>query len=266
MKNINKNVLMLLALIFCTTLATTQVDTSETVYADTVRRVKIDVDRGGENKYVNVIRRKRIKTRVSLLEVGLNTLVNTSDYKLENGINPFDLDIIKSKNITYYPYMQRISLIKRKLNLIHGLGIQYYEYNFQNPVRLLPKNPQTEFTYQDNLDLKKNKLKILYLSLPVMLNLETNPFKYSRSFRLSAGVEGGLRVRSWTKRKSDEFGKVKSKDDFNLNQFKLAVRGEIGVGIFNLFGTLNVTELFDIDQNNGYEIYPLTIGVKLLPF
>ena len=265
MKYLLYNYFILACLGLSSLTAASQEDTT-IVYADTIRKVRIDVDRGGENKYVNVVRRRTIKTRVSLLEIGLNTLLNTSGYTLDNGINPFDLDIINSANITYYPFMQRISIINRKLNLIHGVGIQYNEFNFQNPIRLVAQSPQLQFDYNDGLALKKNKLKTMYLTLPVMLNIETNPFKYSRSFRISGGIEGGLRIRSWTKRKSDAFGKEKVKDDFNLNQFKVALRGQIGIGVFNIFGTVNMTELFDPDQNGGYEVFPLTIGIVVLPF
>ena len=162
--------------------------------------------------------------------------------------------------------MQRISIIRRYFNLIHGLGIEYHEYNFQNSVTLEPRLPQAQFTNNPNLIYKKNKLKVMYLSIPVMLNIETNPNRYGRSFRLTGGIQGGLRIRSWTKKKSSEFGKMKAKDDFNLNRFKVALRGEVGVGAFNVFGTVNMTELFEPDQNGGYEVFPFTIGIKVLPF
>lgn len=257
--------LMMMAQISAQADTTIVTENNTDTYADTVRRVYIDVDRGGENKYVNVVRRKTVRTRLSLVEVGLNTFVNTSGYEVE-GINPFDLDILKSTSISYFPYMQRISLIKRNLNLFHGLSIDYQEFNFQNSVTLNSNEPSAFFTLNDDVRYKKNKLKVMYLSIPVMLNLETNPFKYSRSFRLSAGIQGGIRIRSWTKNKSDEFGKVKDKDDFNLNRFRLAFRGELGVGIFNIFGILNITEFFEPEQNGGFEVYPLTVGIKVLPF
>ena len=265
MKRIKYNLLIVALIGLFPIVNTAQTDTT-IVYGDTVRQVRIDVDRGGENKYVNVVRRRTVKTRVSLLEVGLNTLLNTSGYSLENGINPFDLDVVNSVNFTYYPFMQRISIINRKLNLIHGIGLQYNEFNFQNPVRLVAQSPQLQFEYDEGLVLKKNKLKAWYLTLPIMINIESNPYKYSRSFRISGGIEGGIRLRSWTKRKSDQFGKEKRKDDYNLNQFKVALRGQIGVGVFNLFSTVSMTELFDPDQNGGYEVFPFTIGIVVLPF
>ena len=238
------------------------------VYADTVRQraVQVEIDRRGENNYVKIVRRKKVRTRISLVEFGLNGLANTGGYTLEDGINPFDLDVIKSSNLTYFPYMQRISIIRRYFNLIHGLGIEYHEYNFQNSVTLEPRMPQASFINNPDLIYKKNKLKVMYLSIPVMLNIETNPERYGRSFRISGGLQGGLRIRSWTKQKSNDLGKVKAKDDFNLNRFKVALRGEVGVGAFNLFGTVNMTELFDPEQNGGYKVYPFTIGIKVLPF
>ncbi len=207
-----------------------------------------------------------VKTRYFLFDLGVNTYIEDIPYVLDNGINPFEQEILKSVGVNMHIYMQRVHLIGRSVNLLHGLTAEFRDYAFLNPVTLPSGEPELLFLYDEGVDYRKNRLRSTYLSIPVMINFESNPRKSYNSFHISAGVYGGIRLTSSTKQKSKSFGKVKVRDDFNLNKFEWGFRGQIGFGPINLFGTLAMTEMFDPDQDSGTQIYPMTLGIQIVPY
>jgi hypothetical protein len=112
----------------------------------------------------------------------------------------------------------------------------------------------------------KNKLRTAYLSVPLMLefNTSTNP---KRSFHLAAGVIGNWRMGASIKNKYQEEGikyeEVK-KSSYNLRYLTLDASVRIGYGNVTLFAVYGLTTLFE--ENEGPEVYPLTVGVSLIPW
>ncbi|HPG07589.1 MAG TPA: outer membrane beta-barrel protein [Saprospiraceae bacterium] len=207
-----------------------------------------------------------IKTRWFLLDIGVGSYVEDVPLYLDNGLNPFDQDLGRSTNLQIHLYQQRINLAGGVLNLLHGLEFNIQEYAFANPVSLVPNQPELTINLDDGVSYRKNRLQMTYLTLPIMLNIETNPNHHHRSFRISAGVYGGLRLNSNLKQKSGAYGKEKIRDDFNLNKYQYGLRGQIGFGPINLYGTLNMSPLFDENQDAGAKLYPFAIGISLVPF
>lgn len=239
---------------------------------DEARKVSVNIDFGHRHDEDNWFDReeswkkyRRVKTRYFLVDLGFDSYVQTEPYYLDNGLNAFDQDQIQSINANVHLYMQRLHVLGRAVNLLHGLTLEYHQYSFINAVDLQPQVPVLTFL-ESPFNYKKNELKVSYLSLPVMLNLETNPRHYGRSLRLSAGPVAGLRLFSMLKQKGPQVDKVKIKDDFNLNQIKWGARVQFGFGPVNLYSTLSLTPLFDPDQDNGSEIFPYSVGIQLIPF
>ena len=239
---------------------------------DNERRVHVDINYGHRHDEDSWYDRneswrkyRRVKTRYFLVDLGFDSYVQTEPYYLDNGLNAFDQDQLKSINANVHIYMQRLHLLGRAVNLLHGLTIEYHQYAFINSVDLQPQRPVLTFL-ESPFEYKKNELKLSYISLPVMLNFETNPRHFGRSLRLSAGPVAGLRLFSMLKQKGHQVDKVKIRDDFNLNNIKWGGRVQFGFGPINLYATMSLTPIFDPDQDNGSELYPYSIGIQLIPF
>ncbi len=89
----------------------------------------------------------------------------------------------------------------------------------------------------DSIHYSKNKLATDYVTVPVMLNFNFTPHRrYAYGF--SAGVSFGYKYSSRQKFKSDETGKFKTFNSFDLNPWKISYVGELTLGWLKLYGLL----------------------------
>jgi hypothetical protein len=159
-------------------------------------------------------------------------------------------------NFNLWFFMQRVSIIESVLNLKYGLGIESNNYFFK-----------TGITYVDDINVytmrggwnerSKNKLVANYLTVPVMLNINTNPMKGKRGFQFSAGVSGGY-LSSARQKQKGLGGTDKTKSNFNLEQFKLSYVAELGLGPVKLYGSLASKPM----HQYGVDQVPYTLGLR----
>lgn len=207
--------------------------------------------------------RDKIKTRWFMLDLGFNTYLSDGSFNLPSELNDFDLHYARSVNVNLHIFRQRIGLVGNHLNFMYGLEVAWNNYHFENDITLLHDVDEVTLV-NSGVDFKKNKLATSFLQMPVLFNIETNPNKPGKSFRISAGGYGGLLLGARTKQKSSENGKVKIKDDFNLNKFRYGVIGQVGIGPINFYVDYALNNLFK--DNAGPELRPISIGFTLIPF
>lgn len=179
--------------------------------------------------------------------------VNSNDLKLNN---------VKSSNVNVWIVQQKANLYKHYLNLKYGVGFEMYNFRFEQPISFT-KAPNSA-PYFDNVTFSKNKLFVEYLTVPVQLNFQSNP-NNSKSFYASIGVSAGYLLQSHTKQISEERGKRKLNGNFNLNNFKMATIGELGIGNIRLYGSFNTTNLFDKNLTH-FDMTPFAVGVRFSKF
>jgi len=221
-----------------------------------------------ENSFENYIRKHRtnpIRTRWILLDLGLSGMHTDELYTLGNGVDIFETRLWNSSNVNLHIVQQKFSLVNGYLNLKYGLSIDHHKYYFDNPVIWLEDAPQVEIVYDDPAQYKKYRISYSYLTVPFMLDFSSRPLRSYKSFHLAAGVYGGvlLGANYKLKKKGD---KTKYKDNFNLNKFRIGLRGEIGYGPVIFYLNWSFTDLFEEKKNGGYVITPFSVGIQVLPF
>lgn len=177
-------------------------------------------------------------------------------------LTPDEFKLITGKSINFniWLLMQRLNIHKHKLNLIYALGTEMNNYRFARNITYIPGYPTT--IIRDSVSFTKNKLFASYLTIPVMLNFNSNPARPGRSFELSAGVSGGYLLKSRTKQVSEERGKERHTDDFSLNKWRFGLTGEIAYGPIKLYTNFALTPLHDY----GLEQYPFSVGFRFNGF
>ncbi|MCO5286601.1 MAG: PorT family protein [Chitinophagaceae bacterium] len=187
-----------------------------------------------------------------------SSAIGSKDFKLRAG---------KSSNVNIWLIGQRLNLANHQFNLKYALGFEIFNYRFKSNLSFSEGgfNPYDHnqdiahaFIYTDSVSFSKNKLVTKYLTIPVMLNFRSNPEYSNRGVNLSAGVSFGYLIGSRTKQKSSERGKQKNRGDFDLERWKFAYVGEIGIGSINLYGTYSPKSLF----RNELNFQPYAIGLR----
>ena len=127
--------------------------------------------------------------------------------------NWFHLSTSKSVDVNILIFMQRLNMIKHVVNLKYGFGVELNNYRYRDDIKYLVNPTQV---IMDSVSYTKNKLAADYFTVPLMLNFNFTP-NIEDGFGLSVGVSAWYLYSSRHKLISDEFGKHKDHDNFELN-------------------------------------------------
>lgn len=211
---------------------------------------------------------KKVSTNWFVFDIGFAGYNDQTDYGLpeaQNFLQPastipnragnYALRTTRVSNFNFWFFMQKLSVVKSVMNLKYGLGIESNNYFYKTGITYVD-GAEVYTTDKGNI-FSKNKLVANYLTVPLMVNINTNPTKGKKGFQISAGVSGGYLIGARQKQKSAS-GTDKNKTDFNLEQFKLAYVGELGIGPVKLYGSYSMTPL----HKYGLNQLPYTVGVR----
>lgn len=179
-----------------------------------------------------------------------------------------DLDYNKSMQINLNMFHQNVVLARGSrsmFGLVSGLGIQWNNYHLSNDVILM--HQEEGLTYMPSeYSLSTNRLRVFQLNVPLMMEYQVREGYGPNRFHISAGIQGGYRLRSHTKveyRNSDGDKQLdRAREDFHLVPIRLDAIGQIGWGRLNFFATYSLNPMFKDDR--GPDIHPFSIGIRLL--
>jgi hypothetical protein len=285
-----KQIFTFLALATLCSLSYAQSDTTKKDAPDTIRIGNIvivkkakDNSNSKNNNSISITRDSEKKKRNSnistnwvILDIGFNNYIDNTNYGTANGYlynrpgtaplgkSDFALNESKSININFWLFMQKLNLVKHRLNLKYGVGVEFNNYRYKSSVSYLRQNPFQPNTtpspviIRDSISFSKNKLAGNYLTVPFMLNYQTSDRK-NKGFSISLGVSAGYLYGQRNKQQSDARGKQTNRGPFDLEQFKINYIGEIGMGPVRLYGSYSPNSIYQ----SGLDMRPFTLGVRL---
>jgi len=231
-------------------------------------------------------------------ELGINGYV-TPDFNTNWGseYEYLNLRYEKSTAVHLNIYEQNIPLNKNKtIGLITGLGFSWNNYRFSGPTFLTPDSSSLKGYSMVNTDgstlsLRKTKLTAMYLTIPLIFEMQTNQPRKINRFYFGVGVLANVRLSTHTKIYFNEANKnyelldistfpyqilpqtyttpnsndrniVKNSNSFYLQPFKFDATVRFGYGIINLFVNYQLNTMFQKDR--GPELYAWTAGITLI--
>jgi hypothetical protein len=200
--------------------------------------------------------------------MGVNGWMSNGGFTLPKSQKYMELNYGKSLNFQLNPFEKDIHIYKNYVNLVIGLGFEWSQYELSNKTKL---NPDSSYTFgvidsTNTFSYKKNRLKTTFVTVPVLLEFNTNK-NPKKAFHIAIGAIGGYKLGSRTRQIVELSGNtIKSikKDDYNINPFRVNAHASIGYHNFTLYADYALTSLFE--NGKGPELYPFTIGVKLISF
>mgnify|MGYP000923731005 FL=1 len=162
-----------------------------------------------------------------------------------------------------------IGLGSDKVGLVTGMGLEFNNYHFSNPISLkIEDGITTVDSSYINADYRvdKTKLSTTNLTLPLLLEFQIPTGEKKHRIYMSAGIIGGLRLGSHTKVVYDDGDKRKDKNrgDFNIATFRYGFTARMGYRAIRLYANYYPVQLFEKDK--GPEVYPFSVGLVLIPF
>lgn len=157
-----------------------------------------------------------------------------------------------------------------KIGLVTGLGLEFNDYHFRNPTTLKVVDGITvkdeSYFLNQNINVTKTKLTTINLTAPLLMEFQIPTSSDKHRIFFSAGVIGGVRIKSHTKIVYDgaSKGKDKERSDFNQSTFRYGLTTRIGYRGLKFFANYYPTPLFE--NGKGPEIYPFSVGLVLLSF
>lgn len=215
-------------------------------------------------------KKNKITTNWLVMDVGWSGYNDRTNYasqeaqdflQFQNGVpaskGDYALRGSRISNFNLWFFIQEMSVYKHVVNLKYGLGIETNNYFFKTPITYV--DGASPYTFRESINFDKNKIAADFLTVPLMININTNPYGRHGGFQFSFGVSGGYLYSARQKQKSEERGKQKVKTDFNLSNWKAAWIAELGLGPVRLYGSYSITKLHEF----GLDQYPYTVGIRL---
>jgi hypothetical protein len=222
------------------------------------------------------------------IELGWNGYLNSNNnMTFPSNQRYLDLNSSRSMTVNINPVELNLNIAKNHFGLTSGLGLTFNNYFFSSST-LLIHDSSSLVAYKlvdqngNKADMRTNKLTVVWLTLPLMLEYQTNSGIRWNSFHISAGVVGGLRLGAYTKQSfysryttyylQDQDGvhvgsvyvdnhSTRTVSQYHLNPFKLDASVRIGWSFLNFFANYSITEMFQQDQ--GPALYPFELGITL---
>ncbi len=163
-------------------------------------------------------------------------------------------------------YIQEFPISTSNFSVAAGLGFASHNL-YSDHLYEHDGNNHNFFPIPDAIDYNNNKLSLNYLNVPVEFRYRTR--NTPRTFRIHAGIKGGLLVNAHTKYVGEELltgrdTKIKEGKLDNIETFLLGFHGRIGYGRLNLHTFISLTDIFS--DNNAANAEFMSLGLSFILF
>lgn len=199
------------------------------------------------------------------IDLGLNNYLENGSFPDASG-QAYGLRIGGSRFVSLGTYQRmRLGGQKSIFSLQMGLELSWYNFMFEGNNYLVREDDA--LVYRDYLEdfgetLRKTKLTVSYLNIPLTLNARFRDKDGRRTFNLGIGGYVGTRLGSYTKiREDDKRSSDRTRDNFFLNNWRYGVEAHFGFRDILLFAKYDLNSLFVPDR--GPELNAFAFGIRL---
>ncbi len=231
-----------------------------------VSKIEFEYANEMEAREVHKKEKKKSEAHWAGVDFGFTMLMNSSfDNNFPN--NPeWNNDPAKSQTWNLNLFEHKFNIAREYFGITTGLGFSFTSIAFKNNYIINDSDGVLTAQIDTINNYKKNKLKAAYLTVPFLLEFNTNA-NASKSFYLAAGVVGGVRLSSKVKRKGTYFDvdgdsqtfELKEKGRYGLNAFKLDAAVRLGYSNWRAIPNYSLVPLFE--ETSTSVLYPLTFGI-----
>ncbi len=195
------------------------------------------------------------------ISLGVNNFLTAShSTNLPDTAELLLLNTNKSMEFNINLFQTGFGIYRDYVGITTGVGIKWNNYKFRNPNTVLVSDSVPLYYYEKpEGDNEKSKLATCYLTIPLLLEFHIPTSE--ETLYLAGGLEGGMKIKAWSKQKTTNDQKSKDHGDFHTPVWDYRATVRAGYGNFGLFATYGLQPVFE--KGKGPEVYPFTVGVSL---
>lgn len=238
--------------------------------------VTITINGSGDTTKTDSARNRRDYTRTSVrrgidswkrsidFQIGLNAWATSPDQATligGNGSSP-DLRPLGSRYFAV-AFSQRPTLTngrRAKLSLYYAAEASWSNFMFEENI-LVRRDPASIQFVEAPEPLKKSKLTVFALQLPVVPRLSLYSASGRKVFHIGLGGFVGYRLDSYTKIKRQDNGRSREHGNFYLKDLRYGLVGHLGIVKTNLFVKYDLNPVFQTGK--GPDVRALSFGILL---
>jgi hypothetical protein len=190
--------------------------------------------------------------------IGYNAWLDNGSTALSLANSNLELINNKSTNVNL-SYVNYFKVYKNFIQFSAGVGIDWNNYRFSKNITLSPKADSMNLVV-DNINYSKNKLMAEYVTVPLQLHFACKPNRKGDMLGIAGGVELGYLLNGRQKQISEENGKQKIDDDYNLADLRLGYTLCANYGNTGIYAKYYPTSTFK--ETQGPNLNTFCIGFK----
>lgn len=197
------------------------------------------------------------------IDIGVTGYLNNdNNTSLPTGYEFLELNYAKSLQVGFNLFEQDIPIIKNLIEIETGLGFEINNYKFANKSRL-NNDPVQLSGFSDNTNtFSKTKLRTTYLTLPVLLEINTSKDP-DKAFHFAGGLLLGYNIGNKVKlvyNLSNKKEKYRDDNNFFVEPFRYGLTARVGYGDnLMLYANYALSNMFK--ANKGPELNQFAIGL-----
>lgn len=188
--------------------------------------------------------------------------------RLSEYTSSVNTELINAKSLNTYIGIANVGMqLDRRghLRFWTGIGADIDNYRFSDTRLRLQAAQPTFSPFIDSTvnpgDTRKSKLTATYLTIPVYLGFHSRESS-DKGVNVLLGCQFGYRTHTHTKIVSENGAKVKDRDDFNLNDWKISPTVQIGYKGLRFYAKYNLQPF--LKEGQGPETNLFTLGGVLV--
>lgn len=196
------------------------------------------------------------------LDIGFSKLIDNGQFDLSPTNEFLDYRAGKTSNVSF-DVMQFGYRFGSNFKIYIAGGFDWTHIRLKKDITMQKDAPQLTYT-TDATDYSKNRFSSSYLHVPLNFEFRTSANDNDNRFYFVIGPEVGFLLNGKVKQISDEFGKVKIKDDYNFAPFRYGGTVRVGWNSLAFFAKYYANDMFDSAPQKGLKnmAFGLTFGLN----
>ncbi len=193
------------------------------------------------------------------VDIGISKYLDKGSFTLSPANEFLEFENFKTHNVGF-EFFQLGYRFSNNFKIYMGAGADWNHIRLKKNITFKADQPTLTW-FEDTVDFKKNRFSATYLRIPLSFQLRSNSDKKGNQFFFVAGPEIGFLINGKQKQKSEGRGKVKVRDDFNLNPFRYGAFARLGYDNWGVYAKYYLNDVFADKQGPTTDFKNISIGL-----